>query len=160
MKNLLLFLSIWMIGWQGLAADDRLTADEEVLKKAADECLSRVSNGKAEDAFNALLKVYWVDKDGYRQTAASFYRQYIQVTSRMEDHLGNPIPGGFELLGVKRLGASFVRLVYLQRNEFFFIPWAFSFYRAGGEWKLTQVAFPDLGADDVRDFLVLVPVKY
>jgi hypothetical protein len=158
MKNLLLVI-IWALTLQAAMADDRLTSEEETLKKAADECLLRVSNGKVDDAFNILLRAYWVDRESYRQTAASMQRQYVQAAARNEDRLGNAIPGGYELLGVKRLGTSVVRLVYLQKNEFFFMPWAFSFYRAAGEWKLTQIAFPDVGADEVHDFIVLVPAK-
>ena len=70
---------------------------------------------------------------------------------------GYPIPGGYRLLGVKRLGASVTRLIYLQENDRFFIPWAFSFYKAAGEWRLTHISFPDVGSDDIRDFIVIVP---
>ena len=155
MKKLIFVL--WIVALQTAIAQDRITPAELTLKKATDECLSRVSNGKFEDAFNNLLKLYWVDRDNYRQAASTMERQYLEIADRAEDRMGNPIPGGYEFIGVKRLGTSFTRLIYLQKNERFFIPWAFSFYKAAGGWMLTNVSFPDLGADDIKDFIKIVP---
>ncbi len=153
----MLFFALWFVVLQTALAQGRLTPAELTLKQAADDCLSRISNGKYEDAFNTLLKLYWVDRDNYRQAAASMERQYLQIADRAEDRMGNPIPGGYDFVGVRRLGTSFTRLIYLQKNERFFIPWAFSFYKASGGWKLTRISFPDITEDEIKDFIEIVP---
>jgi hypothetical protein len=134
-----------------------LSPSEQSIKTAADNCMSRVSNGKADDAFSVLLSEYWKDKSTSPQATASMQRQYREVMQRVEDTMGKPVPGGYEFIGVKRLGTSVVKLVYLQKNELFFLPWAFSFYRAGSEWRLTLISFPDVGSDDMKDFIISDP---
>jgi hypothetical protein len=116
--------------------------------------MSAVSYGKADDAFSVLFSEYWKDKATAPQAASSMQRQYREVLGRVEDTMGKPVPGGYEFIGVKRLGTSVVKLVYLQKNERFFLPWAFSFYKAADEWRLTYISFPDVGSDDLKDFVV------
>jgi hypothetical protein len=131
---------------------------EDLIKTAADNCMAGVSNGKADDAFSVLFSEYWKDKSTSAQAAASMQREYRRVLSRVEDTLGRPVPNGYELVGIKRLGTSVIKLVYLQKNEMFFLPWAFSFYRPAGEWRLTYISFPDANSDDLKDFVVTEPV--
>jgi hypothetical protein len=137
------------------ALAQHFTPAEELIKAAADNCMARVSSGKADDAFSMLLGEYWKDKSTSAQAASSMQRQYRDVLGRVEDTMGKPVPGGYEFIGVKRLGSSVLKLVYLQKNERFFLPWAFSFYRAADEWRLTYISFPDVTSDDLKDFVVI-----
>jgi hypothetical protein len=132
---------------------------EALLKTAADNCLSRVSKGKADEAFSVLLSEYWKDKNTTGQATVSMQRQYRDVLGRIQDTMGSPVPGGYEFIGYKRLGTSVLKLVYLQKNERFFLPWAFSFYRAADEWMLTYISFPDVSSDDLKDFVVIEPAR-
>lgn len=142
-----------------MAQNSKLNFDS--VKTACDTCLSRVSNSKAEDAFSILFSEYWKDKATAPQATASMQRQYREVLGRVEVTMGKTVPGGYEYIGVKRLGSSYMKLVYLQKNELFFLPWAFSFYKSADEWRLTYISFPDIGSDDMKDFVVteLVPAR-
>ena len=153
MKKLILL--IWVAAIQAALGAQNLSPSEELIKKAADDCMSRVSNNKADDAFSILFNQYWKDKSTAPQAASSMQRQYREVLGRVEDTMGKPVPGGYEFIGVKRLGKSVIKLVYLQKNELFFLPWAFSFYKAADEWRLTYISFPDVGSEDLKDFVVL-----
>jgi hypothetical protein len=152
MKNLIILL--WLVATPLAMAAQNFSQGEDLIKTAADNCMSRVSNGKADDAFSILFSEYWKDKSTAPQAASSMQRQYREVIGRIEDTMGKPVPGGYEYIGCKRLGTSVIKLVYLQKNERFFLPWAFSFYRAGDEWRLTFISFPDVGSDDMKDFVV------
>ena len=44
-------------------------------------------------------------------------RHYREVIGRAEETIGRAGPEGYEYLGVKRLGVSVVKLVYLQKNH-------------------------------------------
>lgn len=155
MKRMILVVWAILVTLPITTAAQRLSASEEMIKTATDNCMSRVSNGKADDAFSMIFSEYWKDKATAPQATATMQREYREVLGRVEDTMGKPVPGGYEFIGVKRLGKSVIKLVYLQKNERFFLPWAFSFYRAADEWKLTFVSFPDVGSDDLKDFVVL-----
>ena len=148
-----LMLMVWIAAAQAVFGAQNLPG-EDLIKTAADNCMSRVSNGKADDAFALLFSEYWKDKSTSPQAASSMQRRYREVLGRLEDTMGKPVSGGYEYIGAKRLGTTVVKLVYLQKNELFFLPWAFSFYRAGDEWRLTYISFPDVGSDDLKDFII------
>jgi hypothetical protein len=152
MKNFIILF--WLAATQFAMGAQMLGQGEDLIKTAADNCMSRVSSGKADEAFSTLFSEYWKDKATAPQAASSMQRQYREVMGRIEDTMGKPVPGGYEYIGCKRLGTSVIKLVYLQKNERFFLPWAFSFYRAGDEWRLTFISFPDVGSDDMKDFVV------
>lgn len=152
MEKLLPILCTLSLTWSVYAQN--LSRSEEAIKTAADTCMSQVSHGKADDALSQLFSQYWKDKATAAQAASSMQRQYRDVLGRVQDTMGDPVPGGYEFIGVKRLGKSVIKLVYLQKNELFFLPWAFSFYRAAEEWRLTYISFPDVGGDDLKDFIV------
>jgi hypothetical protein len=136
-----------------------LTRSEELIKTACDTCMSSVSHGKADDAFTLLFSSLWKDKSTAPSAASSMQRAYREVLGRVEDTMGKPVPGGYEFIGVKRLGTSVLKFVYLQKNELFFLPWAFSFYRGADDWRLTYISFPDVGSEDLKDFIVLEHAK-
>jgi hypothetical protein len=154
MKRLILLLCV--ITLQAAGAEPRVTPDEEKIREAIDLCMSRVSAGQADDAFNFLFKEFWKEKSTVGQATSAMQRQYRNMIGRAEDALGQPVPGGYEFIGVKRLGTSVARFVYLQKNELTFLPWAFTFYRADKDWKLSHISFPDLTSEDIRDFTVIV----
>jgi hypothetical protein len=153
MKLILLLAAALVLPFTACAQN--LSPSETSLKKALDDCMARVSNGKADDAFTTIFSELWKDKASASQAAASMQRQYREVLGRVQDTMGEPIPGGYEFIGVKRLGTSVLKVVYLQKNELFFLPWAFSFYRPAEDWRLTYISFPDVGSDDLKDFIVL-----
>jgi hypothetical protein len=153
-KMLLVLLSI--VTLQVAAAQPRLSPSEETIATSLDKCMSRVSNGQVDEAFTSLFKEFWKEKATVGQATMAMQRLYRNMTGRAEDALGQPVPGGYEFVGVRRLGSSVARFVYLQKNELTFLPWVFSFYRADKDWKLTHISFPDLTSDDIKDFTVVV----
>ena len=84
-------------------------------------------------------------------------REYREIQGKVQDTIGRSIPNGYEFIGVKRLGTTLIKLVYLQKNELSFLPWAFSFYRAADEWRLTYISFQDINGDDLKDFIITDP---
>jgi len=155
MKALFL-LALPLLALHALAADLRLTAAEERIKEATDKCMSRITSSQADDAFASLFKEFWKEKSTIGQATMAMQRQYRNIAGRAEDALGQSVPGGYEFIGVKRLGTSFVKLIYIQKNELAFLPWSFSFYRPNQDWKLSHIAFPDLTSDDIKDLTVVV----
>ena len=154
MKNI--FVIVWILTVHVAAADAKLTSVEVRIKEATDQCMLRVSNGQADDAFNSLFKEFWSDRATAAQATTTMQRQYRSVLGRLEDNAGKAVPGGYEFIGLKRLGTSVLKLVYIQKNELSFLPWAFSFYRSNQDWRLTHIAFPDIGSEEVRDFTAIV----
>ncbi len=152
MKRFILLLTLTCLPWASVAQN--LSPAERAIKTATDNCMAQVSSGKADEAFSTLFTTWWKDKSTYSQAASVLQREYRDILGRVEDTMGQPVPGGYEFIGVKRLGQSVLRLVYLQKNERFFLPWAFSFYRGAGEWRLTHISFPDVSSDDLKDFVV------
>jgi hypothetical protein len=156
-KIVLLLLSILTL--QAAAAQPMLTPAERQIKERLDRCMTRVSNGQADDAFDSLFKEFWKDKTTVGQAAVAMQRNYRNMIGQADQALGQPVPGGYEFIGLKRLGTSVARFIYIQKNEFAFLPWVFFFYRpsqGSEDWKLTHISFPDLTSDDVRDFTVVV----
>ena len=153
MKKLLILLLLVVIQFAGQAQN--LSPAEEQLKKALDDFMAQVSSGKADEGFATLLRTYWREKATAPQATDTMQRQYRDVIGRAENSLGAPVSGGYEYVGVKRLGSSVLKLVYLQKNEYYFLPWAFSFYKPRNEWRLSFVSFPDVGSEDLRDFITL-----
>ncbi len=152
MKKLILLVSTVVLSLTATAQNASSTVGS--VKTACDTCLSQVSSGKADDAFSILFSEYWKDKSTAAQAASSMQREYRNVLGRIENTMGKLVPAGYEFIGIKRLGTSVMKLVYLQKNELFFLPWAFSFYKAAEEWRLTFISFPDAGSDDLKDFVV------
>jgi hypothetical protein len=152
----LYFLALSLLTLQTMAADLRLTTDEERIKEATDKCMSLITGGHADDAFSGLFKELWKEKNTIGQATMAMQRQYRNVASRAEDALGQPIPGGYEFIGVRRLGTGFVKLIYVQKNELAFLPWSFSFYKPNKDFKLSHIAFPDVTSDDIKDMIVVV----
>ena len=155
MKKYLL-LALCVFTFQALAAELRLTEAEEKLKAATDKCMSRITTGHSDDAFTGLFKELWKEKSTVGQATMAMQRQYRNIATRAEEALGQLVPDGYEFIGVKRLGTSFVKLIYLQKNDLAFLPWSFSFYKPGQDWKLSRIEFPDLTSDDLKDLTVVV----
>ena len=153
MKTNLLIASL-VLAFQVVLHAQRLTPSERVIKTAVDNCMAKVTNEKADDGFSILFRDYWNDKPTAPRAAMTMQREYREVLGRLEDRLGKAIPNGYEFIGVKRLGTCVIKLVYLQKNELSFLPWAFSFYRAAEDWRLTFISFPEVGGEDLKDFVV------
>ena len=81
-------------------------AGKDEIRAAADICMSRVSNGNADEALSILLTDYWKDKATAPQATATMQRQYREVLGKVEETMSKPIPGGYEFIGAKHLGTS------------------------------------------------------
>jgi hypothetical protein len=155
MKKLLVLL-LTVLAVPIAAAESKLTPGEEQIKEALEKFMERVSSGQADEGFTFLFKEFWKEKETIGQATVAMQRQYRNLIGRAEDAMGQPVPGGHDFLGVKRLGGSVVKFVYLQKNELTFLPWAFTFYKPSRDWRLSHIEFPDLVSDDIKDFTVVV----
>jgi hypothetical protein len=85
--------------------------------------------------------------------------QYEGFQTKLEQEFGKRIPDGYELVGIRRLGKSIVRFVYVQKYEKAIYPFAFNFYKPKEEWKLNGLAMGEGAADDLKASNVAEPVK-
>jgi len=141
------------------AAERNPTSDIDMLKEATDRFMIALSKGQVSDAFNTIFKQYWYEKDQAVPQAAKLGSQYEGFQTKLEQEFGKRIPGGYELVGIRRLGKSIVRFVYVQKYEKAIYPFAFSFYKPKEEWKLNGLAMGEGAADDLKASNVTESVK-
>ena len=158
MKIISLILCI-VAGQVAMAAENPKGREEALLNKATDQCMVKLSNGQAKAGFSDLLNDYWYDKSDVTSVNESVQAQYQSVLSMARKKLGEPLPNGFEFLGVRRVGKSSVRFVYLQKFDNGSLPWAFMFYKPKERWLLTGIFLGDAVADDLRTFTVVDPAN-
>ncbi len=154
-KTMCIILSLVL---PGMAAEDRLTGrQEEPLKQASERFMAKISKEQIPEAMDDLLDRYWYDKADLAKAKALLKSQCDAELSKVKTTLGKPLPDGYEFLGVRRIGKSTIRFVYLQKFQNFFAPWSFTFYKATSEFKLITLCFGDAVQDDLKTFTVTEP---
>lgn len=156
-KTLLILLAV---AFQGAVAGDRLPAEGEgTLRQATDQFMERVSGPRLAEAVDDVLDGFWFDRSDLAKTKATTKAQFEPELAKAENALGKPLPKAYEFLGIRRIGKSTVRFVYLQKYENFFSPWSFTFYKAKDAFKLVCINFGDSVYDDVRSFTTTEPAR-
>jgi hypothetical protein len=122
--------------------------------------MTALSKGQVSDALNTILKQYWYEKDQAVSQAAKMGSQYEGFQTKLEQEFGKRIPGGYELVGTRRIGKSTISFVYVLKYEKSIYPIGLRFYKAREEWTLNGIA---LGggdaADDLKALNVTEPAK-
>ena len=145
-----------------LTAGDATKAAPEYapLKQATDRFMAAVcKGGPTKEAFHAFLETWWGRADEAAVKAASLARSYDSSQSTMESHVGKRVRGEYEFLGTSQLGKSVLKLLYFEKREYSPIPWAFVFYRAETEWKLSVITVGDAAHDDMPPLGLHEPAK-
>ncbi len=158
MKVLSLILCIAAVQ-VAMAAETPKGGEEAILNKAVDQCMAKLSNGKAAAGFSDLLGGYWYDKSEVASVNESVLAQYQSLLSMAKKKLGEPLPDGYEFLGTRRVGKSSLRFVYIQKFDNGFLPWVFMFFRPKEKWLLTGIFLGDSAADDLRTFTLAIPAQ-
>src|SRR5712692_7546232 len=132
------------------------SAEVELLKQATDQCMTLLGKGEAGEAFTNLFQRYLPLKEEAAGEAAALAAKFRGVERQIESQAGKLLPGRHEFLGTKRLGATYVTLVYAQKYEYGPLPVAFLFYKSQERWFLNGSAF---GESVQADMASLAEIK-
>jgi hypothetical protein len=156
MKTASIFMAIIAFSLPSFASNtDHISAGELELKSAADQFMGELSHGEPGEALTVFFDKYWVDHSGASNKGAELASRFKSDSIRAQPTSGKT--EGYEFLGVRRLGSSTVRLVYLLKFERTELAWVFSFHATKDSWKMTHFAYGRDAADDLNAFVVTVP---
>jgi hypothetical protein len=156
MKKILLIILVFIL--RVAVADNHPAAKgEEALKQATDVFMTKISEKQTAQAVGDLLDRYWYDRSDLDKTKAKSKASIDPEMAKMEINVGKPLPKMYEFLGVRRIGKSIVRFVYLLKHENYVSPWSFTFYKAKGEFQLVAISFGDDVTEDVKAFTITEP---
>jgi hypothetical protein len=121
----------------------------ELLKQATDQCMTLLGKGDAGEAFTNLFQRYLPDKEAAAGDAASLAAEFRGKESQIESQTGKLLAGRHEFIGTRRLGATYVTLVYARKYEYAALPVAFLFYKGLDRWFLGASNFGDSAQADM-----------
>lgn len=158
MRKFLVLLLLGILPLIARADDAGKNAPEEI-QKATDQFMVDVTEKRLTKAFNELTEKYWYDQADLSKIQATLAATFPPELTKAENRLGKGVAKGFECLGVKRLGKSSLKYIYLQKFENSYSAWSFTFYRSENDFKLVSLNFGDSVLDDARSFTVNEPAK-
>lgn len=129
MRVLLLFLCLV----QTVAAD--VFHSERELLAFSNEVMSLVGNGNVVDAIAKMQPYMTVPAEQVQNVI----RETRESRRKIAEIVGPSI--GYEYIGQKRLGASLLRTVYIEKTKNTPIAWIFVFYHSIEGWKLSSFTF-------------------
>ncbi|HSE01368.1 MAG TPA: hypothetical protein VLB72_11605 [Burkholderiales bacterium] len=151
---LLLAISLTLLPVMNAHGQSR-ASELSTLRDAIEGSVAAFSRGPSANAFNELLKEHWFKSTEAQSTATTLDAALQANRGAAELRLGKAIPGAYEFLGVRRLGASVAKLVYVLKHEHGVIPLVFDCYRAGDVWRILGVHYGDSAMDDMKTLAVV-----
>lgn len=151
----LLFTTFQLAG----AAEKGDALQHDRLKEAISRSVATFSAGQGTNAFEELFKDYWYRPSSAPADAERMQAQIDASYRTLELNIGKRIPGSYEFIGVRRLGKSLAKFVYVQKHELYFMPLVFECYKGQHDWKIVGVTMGDSAADDLKAMVVVEPEK-
>src|SRR5712671_3791722 len=113
MKNTVATIPL-LLGLAALKATEMgiLSSEACLPKQATDQCMGSLSKGQTSEAFVELFKCCWPNKAQAMAEATSLAADFRRATNQVESDIGNRLPGEYEFLGTRRLGMTYLTLVY------------------------------------------------
>src|SRR5262249_12419343 len=131
------------------AQTNALSFEMQRLKQTTDKSMDWLSKGQASEAFADLFKGYWPKKAEAISEASSLAADFRRATNLLESEIGNRLPDQYEFLGTRRLGMSYLTLVYAQKHEYGALPVAFLFYKGRDEWFINNTSLGNNATPDL-----------
>lgn len=131
------------------AQTNALSFEMQRLKQATAKSMDWLSKGQTSEAFADLFKGYWPKKAEASAEASSLAADFRRGTNLLESELGKQLAGQYEFLGTRRLGMSYLTLVYVQKHEYGALPAAFLFYRGQDGWFLNNTSLGNSAKPDL-----------
>lgn len=108
-------------------------------KALAESFMKQVDVGEFDKAF-ALVKPHWpIAESRFKEVMGQTKAQLPKVGAAY----GGRVEPGIELVRVSRVGASFVRFMFLQRFDKSAARWEIVFYHGGANWYVNRVVWND-----------------
>lgn len=111
--------------------------DMEAVRALAEQAMAAVAASDPE-AFVAALRPYWLQDPAKLDSFSS----QLSANWRAADSAYGPVLG-MEFVGQTHVGASLLRMVYLEKRKSRAVAWTLAFYRPADSWTVSTVGFTD-----------------
>lgn len=159
-KTITLLLPLCIGAFILMAADTKAPVPEvDRPRQLTDRFMATIIANQSVATFGIFLRGCWYKPAEAVGEATTLNGTYLEASKALEKEIGKQLPGGYEFLGRRRMGTSFVTYVYVEKHEDGLWPWSFTFYKAQNEWKLRVLAFGTSAWDDMMAMSVPEPAK-
>lgn len=130
------------------AAEPATKTESDSVKEAAEQVMNSISLNRTNDTFADLLGPYWPFIGEHKARGETLASDLRRAAAQMESALGTRLPGKYEFLGTKRLGNTYLTLVYVLNYQYGGLLVEFMFYNKGHGWLLNNATWTPNPAED------------
>lgn len=130
------------------AAETTKNSELDSLKVAAERVMVSLSHNRTDETFAELLKPFWPFTGEATARGEKLASDLRASATRMESTIGKRSPGRYEFLGSRRLGNTYLTLVYVLKYQHGGLLVEFMFYNKGSVWLLNNANWTSNPADN------------